>query len=332
MKLTNFAPVTSLLWKYLEHTGMDPEPVYKKAGIDPRLITDPEARIDIDKVNRLWKEAVVVIDNPAFCVKMVEHWHPSMAGALGYAWLVSSTLRQAMTRVDRYIHTVTEGLTTKLEDVPAGLKLSFISDDSYELQPQQHTLMIAIVMHMCRFNFGDELVAVEIQLARTQPEDAGYIHDFFRCPVIFDAAVDSITISAADADVELPSANKQIALMHDEMLTKYLIEIKKGDIVGQVKNIILQNLPDGQVTEQMVANRLNLSERSMQRRLQEHGTTFRFLFDDVRAMLAKQYIGNPGNRVIDIAFLLGFSDQSAFSRAFRKWTGKSPVDYRSSIN
>ena len=70
----------------------------------------------------------------------------------------------------------------------------------------------------------------------------------------------------------------------------------------------------------------------MQRRLKEHETTFRFLLDSVREMVAKQYIENPMNRMSDIAFLLGFSEQSAFSRAFKKWTGKSPVEYRNSLS
>ncbi|NOR43674.1 MAG: helix-turn-helix domain-containing protein, partial [Gammaproteobacteria bacterium] len=279
-----------------------------------------------------WEQAVMVIDDPTFGVKMVKHWHPSMMGALGYAWLVSSTLRRAMGRVDRYIHTVSQGLNTKLEDTPAGLKLSFFIDDSVDIKPQQHTLIIAVVLHMCRFNYGDELVASEICLARDEPDDKAAIDSFFRSEVRFDAEIDSITIARADADAELSSANKQIALMHDEMLMKYLIEIKKGDIVDQVKNIILENLPDGQVTDGLVASELNLSERSMQRRLQEHQTTFRFLLDTVREMVAKQYIENPMNRMSDIAFLLGFSEQSAFSRAFKKWTGKSPLEYRNSMD
>lgn len=332
MNLTSFAPVTNLLWKYLEHCGIDPEPIFKKAGIEPELISNPNARINIDRVDKLWSDVVTIIDDPTFGVKMVEHWHPSMMGAVGYAWLVSSTLRRALGRIDRYIHTVTEGLDTKLEDTPAGLKLSFYIDDSVNAQPQQHTLIIAVVMHMCRFNFGDELVASEIHLARAEPENAKEIFDFFRCDVCFDAEVDSITIAAADADIELSSANKQIALMHDEMLMKYLIEIKKGNLVDQIKKIILENLPDGQVTEQLVASELNLSERSMQRRLQEHQTTFRFLLDSVREMIAKQYIENPMNRMIDVAFLLGFSEQSAFSRAFKKWTGNTPIEYRNSIH
>ena len=153
-----------------------------------------------------------------------------------------------------------------------------------------------------------------------------------RADVQFDAEQISLTIARADADLELSSGNNQIALMHDEKLMKYLVEIKQGDIVQQVQSIILDNLPDGQVTDRLVASELNLSERSMQRRLKEYKTTFRFLLEGVREMVAKQYIENPVNRMSDIAFLLGFSEQSAFSRAFKKWTGKSPVEYRNLLN
>lgn len=332
MQLTSFAPVSSLLWKYLEHCDIDPAPIYKRAGIDPEVISNSNARINVEHMDSVWNEAVRLIDDPTFGVKMVQYWHPSMMGALGYAWLVSSTLRRAMHRIDRYIHTVTEGLETKLEDTPAGLRLSFFIVGDITLQPQQHTLIIAVIMHMCRFNYGDELVASQIHLARPAPEDPKDILDFFQTDVHFDAGVNSITITRADSDIELSSSNKQIALMHDEMLMKYLVQIKKGDIVQQVQSIILDNLPDGQVTDKLVASELNLSERSMQRRLKEHKTTFRYLLDSVREMVAKQYIENPVNRMSDIAFLLGFSEQSAFSRAFKKWTGKSPVEYRNSLN
>ncbi len=332
MQLTSFAPVTGLMWKYLEHCDIDPEPIFLSAGIDPDLRFSPQARVSIECVDRLWSEAAAVIDDPTFGVKMIQYWHPSMIGALGYAWLVSSSLRRALGRIDRYIHTISESMETKLEDTPAGLKLSVIITDEITVQPQQHTLIVAVLMHMCRYNFGDELLPTEVNIARPRPDDASDIIDFFRCDVNFDTDIDSITIARADADAELSSANKQIALMHDELLMRYLVEIKKGDIVQQVQSIILDNLPDGQVTDKLVASELNLSERSMQRRLKEHKTTFRFLLDNVREMVAKQYIENPLNRMSDIAFLLGFSEQSAFSRAFKKWTGKSPVEYRNSIS
>ena len=331
MSPTHFAPATNLLWKYLESLGTDPAPLYRKAGIDPGLLSNPNARISVSKVDRLWEQAMDVIDDPCFAIDMAGFWHPSQTGALGYAWLASSTLRGAFKRAERYIHVVTEDLDLELSDTPAGLKIVIDLEGSVFTLPQHHELVLIILMHMCRFNFGDELVATQVLVAHPEPECSQKMFDYFRSDIEFDAAQTSLTIARADADLPLPSANKQIALMHDEMLMKYLIEIKQGDIVQQVKSIILENLPDGTVTDKLVASKLNLSERSLQRRLKEHQTTFRFLLESVREMVAKQYIKNPMNRMSDIAFLLGFSEQSAFSRAFKKWTGKSPVEYRNSL-
>ena len=332
MSLTHFAPATSLLWKYLDSEGIDPAPLYKKAGINPQLLSNPNARISVQCVDKLWQQAADVIQDPCFSVKMAEFWHPSQIGALGYAWLASSSLRRAINRAVRYIHVVTEDLNLEVADTPAGLKVTVDLEGSVFTLPQHHDLILTILMHMCRFNFGEELLATEIKLAHPEPDCSSKIIDYFRTDIEFDAEQSSLSIARADADKALASANKQIALMHDEMLMKYLFEIKKGDIVQQVKSIILDNLPDGQVTDKLVANELNLSERSMQRRLKEHQTTFRYLLDNVREMVAKQYIENPMNRMSDIAFLLGFSEQSAFSRAFKKWTGKSPVEYRNSLS
>jgi len=331
MSLTHFAPATNLLWKYLESVGINPEPLYKKAGIAPELLCDPNARISVSKVDKLWGLAAAVIEDPCFAVDMADFWHPSQIGALGYAWLASSTLRRAFKRADRYIHVVTEDINLELIDTPAGLKVNVDLEDSVFTLPQHHELVLIILMHMCRFNFGDELVATQVLMAHPESDCSQKTRDYFRTDIQFDAEQPSLTIARADADLLLPSANKQIALMHDELLMKYLIEIKQGDIVQQVKSIILENLPDGTVTDKLVASQLNLSERSLQRRLKEHQTTFRFLLESVREMVAKQYIKNPMNRMSDIAFLLGFSEQSAFSRAFKKWTGKSPVEYRNTL-
>ena len=332
MSLTHFAPATNLLWKYLESIDINPEPLYKKAGIKPELLLNPNARISVSSVDALWEQAADVIEDPCFAIDMAEFWHPSHMGALGYAWLASSTLRRAFKRAVRYIHVVTEDLNLNVADTPAGLKISVDLEDSIFTLPQHHDLVLAILMHMCRFNYGEELIATQVCLAHPEPEGSKKMTDYFRSEVQFDAEQTCLIIARADADQVLTSGNKQLALMHDEILMKYLYEIKKGDIVQQVQSIILDNLPDGQVTDRLVASELNLSERSMQRRLKEHKTTFRYLLDGVREVVAKQYIENPVNRMSDIAFLLGYSEQSAFSRAFKKWTGKSPVEYRNSLN
>jgi len=331
MQLTHFAPATNMLWKYIESCGHDPAPLYRKAGINPALLSRSDARINISHVDELWRLAVGLLDDPCFGIKMTENWHPSYVGALGYAWCASSTLRTALNRVVRYIHVVTEDLNIKLAETPHGLKVTADLEKSIFTLPQHHDVVISVLMHMCRFNYGDKLLATEICLAHEKPRCAKVITDYFRTPVVYDTDESSFTLAQKDVDLKLSSSNRELALLHDEFLMKYLIEIKKGDIVQQIQSVIIDNLPSGKVSDNLIAKELNLSERSLQRKLQEKGTTFRSVLDNVREMAAIQYIKNPVNTMSDIAFLLGFSEQSAFSRAFKKWTGTSPIKYRNSL-
>ncbi|MGD2052795.1 MAG: AraC family transcriptional regulator ligand-binding domain-containing protein [Gammaproteobacteria bacterium] len=331
MQLTHFAPATNMLWKYIESCGHDPAPLYRKAGINPALLKKSNARISIAHVDELWRLAAELLDDPCFGVKMAENWHPSYVGALGYAWCASSTLKTAFNRVVRYIHVVSEDLNIKLANTPAGLKVIIDLEKSVFTLPQHHDVVLSVLMHMCRFNYGDELMPSEVCLAHAQPPCEKTISAYFRIPVVYNAPVSSITLSKYDVEKTLGSGNKELVLLHDEFLMKYLIEIKKGDIVRQIQSVIIENLPSGNVTDNLIARELNLSERSLQRKLKERGTSFRALLDNVRKMAAIQYIKNPVNSMSDIAFLLGFSEQSAFSRAFKKWTGTSPIKYRNSL-
>ncbi len=331
MQLTHFAPATNLLWKHIESCGHDPEPLYRKAGINPALLHKSDSRISISHVDELWRLVVDLLDDPCFGIKMADNWHPSYVGALGYAWCASSTLRTALNRALRYIHVVSEDLNIKLAETPRGLRVTADLENSVFTLPQHHDVVLAVLMHMCRFNFGDDLHPTEVCLAHDEPECSSVMDDFFQTPIQYNTDESSITLAIKDVDSVLSTGNRQLALLHDEFLMKYLIEIKKGDIVQQIQSVIIDNLPSGKVTDNMIARELNLSERSLQRKLKENGTTFRSVLENVREMAAIQYIKNPVNTMSDIAFLLGFSEQSAFSRAFKKWTGTSPVKYRNSL-
>ena len=331
MSLSHFAPATTLMWEYLKSCGHNPAPLYEQAGINPELIHKPDVRLKVTNVDRLWHLVAELLNDPCFGVKMIAHWHPSRMGSLGYAWLVSTSLRTGMERLVRYMHVVTEAIDLKISNAPRGLTISLYIDPSVNKLPQQETLPLAIIMHMCRYNYGEELTAVDVSLAHEKPDCSKDISDYFKSPITYGTEISSITFSVKHVDKKLNTRNRTLALMHDDLLMRYLIEIKKGDFIEQIKSIIIDHLPDGHVTDQLVAKELNLSERSLQRKLKEKGTTFRTVLDDVREMVALQYIKDPVNRMSDIAFLIGFSEQSAFSRAFKKWTGISPLKYRESL-
>ena len=162
-----------------------------------------------------------------------------------------------------------------------------------------------------------------------KPDPADAYERFFGCPVQFGAEENAFVLSAKDADRPLPSANRQLAAVFDRMLTEELARLDKSDVVSRLPcGGARAACPRAKATAEDTAKRLHMSPRTLQRKLAEANTTYLQLVDDTRKDLALRYIEDPRRSVTDITFSLGFSQPSAFTRAFRRWTGLSPSDYR----
>ncbi len=330
MHYSHLATATNILWKLIEANGHDPEALYRDVGIDPGLLNKPGARVPSALVNRIWAKATEIIDDPCFSMKAHKYWHPSYLHALGYAWLASHTLREAINRFVRYLRVVSEKPFLKLKEDPDGFTLIFGFEHLGMRIPAQIDLGMALAIHMCRLNYGEDLKPIAVNVAHAEPSCAEEYFALFKAPVQFSADRDSMMLSFADVDKYLIGANPQLARLNDQVMIEYLAKLDKDNIVDRVTAVIIDMLPSGGVADEKVAEQLNMSVRSLQRRLKEARTTFRTLLEAVRKDLAATYVRDPDIELGEVAFLLGFSDQSAFSRAFKRWTGCPPSEARKS--
>ena len=330
MAATYLGPAVGIYWELLESYGIDPDPVFRELCISPDKLTDPNARFSYEKVDNLWKRIAELSGDPCLGLRVVKYWHPSFFGALGYAWLTSSSLRTAVTRYQRYLRILTEGADLLLEDTDEGLELALSYRAISRQQPTRTDSFFSYTTEMCRANMGERFNPVSVSLMHSAPDCAGEFYAYFRCPVEFDADVNSMTISADDADQRLAGANPHLARLNDQVMIKYLANLDKADTVSRVKAAILDQLPSGNVTESSVAEALHISNRTMQRQLQAENTNFKSLLNEVRSELADKYIRDNQLSLTEISFLLGFAEMSSFSRAFKRWTGTSPSAFRTS--
>ena len=330
MHYSHLATATNILWKLIDANGHNPETLYRDAGIDPDLLDKPGARIPYTRVNRIWARATEIIEDPCFGLKGYKFWHPSYLHALGYAWLASHTLREAFNRVVRYLRIVSEIPFLKLEEDSNGFTFVYDVELLHLRIPAQVDLGMATTIHMCRLNFGEDLKPKNVTFVHAEPPCSSEYSALFKAPVHFSAARDSMTLYLVDVDKHLTCANPQLARLNDQVMIEYLGELDKDNISDRVAAVIIDMLPSGGVTDEKVAEQLNMSERSLQRRLKEAGTTFRRLLEGIRKDLASTYVRDLDVDLVEVAFLLGFSDQSAFSRAFKRWTGNTPSEFRMS--
>jgi AraC-like DNA-binding protein len=179
----------------------------------------------------------------------------------------------------------------------------------------------------CRVLTDSSFALRGLQLRRAAPINSVGHERFFRCPLHFSASEDALTFDAQDLDRRLPTANPELARHNDDLVQRYLAGMREGTVVDRLRRILSQHL-SGDASPSKLAGLLGMSGRSLQRRLQEQGTSYAQVLRDTRRDLAMSYLVQPECSITEIAFLLGFEDASAFARAFRTWTGVTPSAFR----
>ena len=334
MIATTLASATRPFWRLLELYKIDPAYVFREAGLDPALMDKPRERFKAERQVAAWRKAAELIKDPCFGLKVAEVWSPTDLHALGYAFLASSTLRTALGRLSRYVQVVNDAIGYDLGVDGDKVSLTLNADTpSYRppFAPQEDSGW-AVITSMCRAAYGDELNPVEVRFQHGAPKSTSAYYAFFRCPLRFGAESSAILFARADMDYPLPAANKELARGNDQILADFLDNLQKDDLVARVKTAIAEELPSGSPSDDEIAKSLFMSPRTLNRKLSALGTNYSKLLEAVRHELAEQYVADPSLSLSEISFLLGFSELSAFSRAFRRWAGQSPSAAREAVS
>jgi AraC-like DNA-binding protein len=327
---TAIATAGRILWRMLERRGIDPAPVFKEAGLDTNRLDNPLLRYPAKEASLAWMRASELLDDPAFGLTIAEVWHPSDFHALGCAFMASSTLRDALNRLVRFNPVVYDLVSYSLAEHGARMKLSYNPVHGKLDEPAiLEDTRWAVVLDACRRVFGANLNPLEVTFWHSRPASGmDAFLDYFRCPLHFGEPVASMTFPTELLDRQLPAANRELALALDLTLSDYLAKLRHDDIVSRTKLAIADNLPSGNLSSGAVAAGLYMSPRSLQRKLLTKGTSYRKLVNAVRRELAESYLAKDDIAPGEVSYLLGFSSQASFSRAFKRWTGLSPGAFR----
>jgi len=330
MYLTKLASVQLVLWNILEEYGQDPASVFKAVKLDPELMYKPGARHRLDKIAALWDEMDRRIPDPCFGLTAATNWHPSHFGILGYAMLTSSSLRTTLGRLIRFHGVISSANFGELhEDQDKGtLTFNLVYRDEKPYPRPREDAALAWILSALRINYQQDFAPIAVSLRHTRPDCSEKYAEFFQAPITFGAKDSGFVLSLEQADRFLPSGNKNLAAFNDQMMSRYLEELKDEELSHRVQKIIVELLPCGNASIEAVAEKLSLSTRSLQRALREEGTTFISLLNKTRQEIAKRYVQDMRHDLTEVAFLLGFSELSTFSRSFKRWTGQSPDQFR----
>jgi AraC-like DNA-binding protein len=314
--------------KALDHSGVDSVRVLKAAGIPPTLTNDPMSRLPVSTLTRLYRVSAEVTHSPYMGLTVARFIHISNLHALGFALAASANLMEFCLRLERYFKLASQTCEVKVTETDEGLELRcrLLVDVCAETEDAFLGFVVLAMRQLYKSDFNPLRVALSHPMPR---EGAGPYEALFRAPVAFAQPAPVLVLPKGDLRSALLGSCPELALLNDKLSNSYLARLEKGDIVTRVRQKIIEFLPNGNCTRDAVASALCVSPTTLQFKLAERDTSFHDLMDGTRSELASGYVQQSSLSITEIAFLLGFSDTSNFTRAFKRWQGVSPTLFRS---
>lgn len=325
------ARIGALIVQVATVRGADAQRLMRDAGFDPGWLHDPDARMPLAVEERLWDGAAAMTGDPLFGLHAAAAIRPGAFDVLDYAVRTAPDLRSALQRLARYNRLVHD--LAGFEVVPDGdavrIEHRFAGGVHRPCRQAAEFTLASLVVVAAQIG-GRPVPARAVAFAHPPAGGAPAYQRVFGVLPRFDAPVSCLVLDAAMLDRPVPAADaalSRIVTAQAEQLLAARASPADG-IAAQVRRLLAEGMADGPPTLGAVARRLHLSERSLQRRLDDEGTRFADLVDAVRRELALRYVADDRLALGEVAYLLGFAEPSPFHRAFRRWTGTTPAAAR----
>lgn len=319
-----------LIAKVIESCGLNSRDIFKEAGIELDEIKQPLYRISTAHMAQVWELARTKTQDPYIALKLAASFQPMALNALGMAFAASQNVYDALKRANRYSQMISDGTTTELDETDNRLDfiVKYKSVETMEVHDLGIEAGVAVLFHSLRLIAADNFHPTKVSFEHTFTGDTKPYEEFFACPVIFSSDRTAMEFDKEGLFDDHPFSDSALTNTLDSWIEEHLANFKEELTSTKIKKYLLKNLAYGKVDQKSAAQHLALSPRVMQRRLKDEGMTFSQVLDDCRQNLAVKLISKDKLPLAEVAFLLGFSDQSNFSRAFKRWTGSSPNEYK----
>jgi AraC-like DNA-binding protein len=310
--------------------GLDTSRILQAAKLDPAQVQDPDARIPVEQVDALWRTALELSNDPNLALHAIEVLPFGAYRVIDFLGATASTIGVAIAKVSDYFPLINNvvRLPYVMGDREVTLTLEAHGIPSPITQPYaEYTLAAVFLRTRTATNVRYPLVRVEFGHAR--PADVREHERIFECPVVFGASASRLVVAREVWDMPRAGGNPALFSVletHARMLLDHLP--RPVDVVGRVREAIQAELHGGHPDLETIARQLAMSPRTLQRRLQAHGVAFNDVVDEMRFEAAKSYLAQGDIAGSEVAFLLGFAEQSSFNRAFKRWSGRTPSEYR----
>jgi AraC-like DNA-binding protein len=315
-----------------DRLGVDTDRLLAAVGIRRETLHDPDARLANRDAGALWAKAYELSGDPVLSLHVAEACPLGAYKVIDYMGVNARTVGEAFRYAARYFPLINTAVRVTIDETSDPVTFDVTAEvggPAGVTRPYAEYCLAVFVLHV-RAGTGVPFPVRRVTFTHRAPPEIREHERIFGCPVRFEGARNRLYVDRAAWDLPTrASADSGVLGVLAEHADLLLARLPRGpDLVERTRRAIGQRLRGGEPTLESVARELGMSGRSLQRRLRELGCTFAALSDEVRAATARLYLDEPDMALAEIAHLLGFADQPAFTKAFKRWTGSTPSQAR----
>jgi AraC-like DNA-binding protein len=318
---------------FIEHAGGDIDRIFGNSGIAPDMAGSPTLKLRLADYCRLFEEASRRTQHDNFGLWFGNQFQPRDLGLWGYAAISSPTLGTALENLVGLFRFHQESSAMRLVSAPNGLmRLEYRIESPEILERRQDAeLSLGMFLNVIRECCGTHWAPEEVHFEHPRPQMWKEHEAAFNAPVYFSQTTNALALRRDILDRAMPGRDLKMLSMMQTCLETLGLQGGEPSLFDRIRSAIRVRLPDGYPTLDQIAGELRVSAASVQRSLSEQGLTYKDAVEAMRRNLARMYLDQRQLPLTEVALLLGYSELSAFTRAFTRWTGLSPRAYRQSL-
>lgn len=325
--LTDSGTLVRMAYQGLVNLGVDADEVLRRCGLDPAQLYKPNLRTQFSAQPLFWQAAVDLSGDPCIGLHLGESMPVYKGQILEYLLLSSPTFGEGLKRVLSYQRLISDAMHGQITDSPTPFLTNYFSKHKY-LTPHLAEAMVVSLIRFLQSVSDDRFKPTKICFTHDALADITEYERVFQCPVEFNDKQFKLYFEPEILSYRSPYAEPELLTMHMQSANQHMELLEKRDLIIEVRNQVGALLESGDISLESISQQLDMSPRQLRHQLNLAGTSLQRIINQYRKSLSRQLLSQTDETIAEIVYLTGFSEPSTFYRAFKRWEGMTPIEYR----
>lgn len=325
--LTDSGTLVRMAYQGLVNLGVDADEVLRRCGLDPAQLYKPNLRTQFSAQPLFWQAAVDLSGDPCIGLHLGESMPVYKGQILEYLLLSSPTFGEGLKRVLSYQRLISDAMHGQITDSPTPFLTNYFSKHKY-LTPHLAEAMVVSLIRFLQSVSDDKFKPTKICFTHDALADITEYERVFQCPVEFNDKQFKLYFEPEILSYRSPYAEPELLTMHMQSANQHMELLEKRDLIIEVRNQVGALLESGDISLESISQQLDMSPRQLRHQLNLAGTSLQRVINQYRKSLSRQLLSQTDETIAEIVYLTGFSEPSTFYRAFKRWEGMTPIEYR----